>query len=97
MIYSINLQVFKQMFKRSNNTNTDLAKEQENIRNTVHQRYRTNILFAFTLFTLTLTLCFCWEIVNNPDSNPERIKFAFTLITAIVSGLVGFITGKAVS
>lgn len=97
MIYLINFQAFKQIFKRSNNTNSNLAQEQENIRNTVHQRYRTNILFAFTLFTLTLTLCCCWSIVNNPQSNPETIKFAFTLITAIVSGLVGFITGKAVS
>lgn len=97
MIYFIKFTGFKRLFKRSNNTDTDLAQEQENIRNAVHQRYRTNILFAFTLFTLTLTLCFCWGVVNNPESNPEKIKFAFTLITAIVSGLIGFITGKAIS
>ena len=97
MIYSINFLGFKQLFQPSSHTDSDLAQEQENIRNTVHQRYRTNILFIFTLFTLTLTLYFCWGIVMNPESNPDRIKFAFTLITAIVSGLVGFITGRAVS
>ena len=95
MIYTINFLGFKRLFSRSSHTDSDLAKEQQNIHNAVHQRYRTNILFAFTLFTLTLTLYFSWGIVMNPKSNPDIIKLAFTLITAIVSGLVGFVTGKA--
>ena len=95
MLYSINLKKLKNIFKRRQPTISD--QEQQNLRNLTHQRYRTDILFVFTLFTLTITLYFCWGIVNNPQSNPENVKSAFSLIVAIISGLVGFVTGKAVS
>lgn len=95
MLYSINLKKLKNIFKRRQPTISD--QEQQNLRNLTHQRYRTDILFVFTLFTLTITLYFCWGIVNNPVSNPDNVKSAFALITSIVSGLVGFVTGKAVS
>ena len=95
MLYSINLKKLKNIFKRRQPTISD--QEQQNLRNLTHQRYRTDILFVFTLFTLTITLYFCWGIVNNPQSNPENVKSAFSLIVAIVSGLVGLVTGKAIS
>lgn len=95
MIYSGNLFGLKQLWRKFNNADANTTKEQ-NVRNAVHQRYRTNILFAFTLFILTITLYFCWGILMNPASTPEIMKFADTLITAIVGGLVGFVTGKAV-
>ncbi len=60
------------------------------------QNYRIDILLIFTLFTLTITLYFCWGIVHDPESNPEIIESAFSLIVAIVIGLVGFVTGKAI-
>lgn len=94
MIYSIDLRNLKRIFQRGQPTISD--QEQQNLRNLTHQRYRTDILFMFTLFTLTITLYFCWGIVNNPQSNPENVKSAFSLIVAIVSGLVGFVTGKAI-
>ena len=95
MLYFIDLRNLKNIFKLSPKTISQ--QEKENLRNQSHQRYRTDILFVFTLFTLTITLYFCWGIVNNPASNPENVKSAFSLIVAIVSGLVGFVTGKAVS
>ena len=94
MLYFINLNSLKNIFQRGQKTIS--AKEQQNLRNLTHQRYRTDILFVFTLFTLTITLYFCWGIVTNPTSNPENVKSAFSLIVAIVSGLVGFVTGKAI-
>ncbi|MEM8717727.1 MAG: hypothetical protein AAGE84_00255 [Cyanobacteria bacterium P01_G01_bin.39] len=94
MLYSINLRRLKPIFRQGDRTIA--PQEQERLRNSSHQRYRTDILFVFTIFTLTFTLYFCWGIVNNPESNPENVKSAFALILAIVSGLVGFVTGKAV-
>ena len=85
----------KDIFQQGDRPNSQ--QETENLRQLTHKRYRTNILFVFTLFTLTITLYFCWGIVINPESNPENVKSAFALIVAIVSGLVGFVTGKAVS
>ena len=95
MIYFINLKNLKNIFKQRQKAIS--KKEQQNLHNLSHQHYRTDILFVFTLFTLTITLYFCWGIVNNPVSNPDNVKSAFALITSIVSGLVGFVTGKAVS
>ena len=95
MLYFINLNNLKNLFRRGQPTISE--KEQQNLFNLTHQRYRTDILFLFTLFTLTITLYFCWGIVNNPESNPDNVKSAFALITSIVSGLVGFVTGKAIS
>ena len=97
MIYSIDFKGLNKLFRLLKNNASELHKEKENLPNQTHQRYRTDILFVFTLFTLTITLYFCWGIVNNPESNPENVKSAFSLIVAIVSGLVGFVTGKAVS
>ena len=94
MLYFINMNNLKTLFRRGQSTISD--QEQQNLRNQTHQRYRIDILFLFTLFTLTITLYFCWGIVNNPESNPEIVKSAFSLIVAIVSGLVGFVTGKAI-
>ena len=94
MLYSIDLRSLKNIFKKGNRAISN--QEKENLRNFSHQNYRTDILFVFTLFTLTITLYFCWGIVNNSESNPENVKSAFSLITAIVSGLVGFVTGKAI-
>ena len=96
MLYLINFKGLSKLFRPSKQNTSELQKEKENIRKIAHQRYRTNILFIFTLFVLTITLYFCWGIVNNPESNPDNVKSAFALITAIVSGLVGFVTGKAI-
>lgn len=72
-------------------------KEKPNSIHRIPKNYRSDILFIFTLFVLTITLYFCWGIINNPESNPENVKSAFSLIVAIVSGLLGFVTGKAIS
>ncbi len=85
---------FKDFFSRKPNSTS--SQQKENLRNQAHQRHRTDTLFIFTLLTLSITLYFCWGIVINPVSSPENIKSAFALIIAIVSGLVGFVTGKAV-
>ena len=85
------LSKLKNFLKKNNREKTP-----ETCNNKSHRNYRINILFVFTLFTLTISLYFGWGIINNPQSNPDSVKFAFTLISSIVSGLVGFVTGKAI-
>ncbi|MEL7405811.1 MAG: hypothetical protein AAFN00_02420 [Cyanobacteria bacterium J06558_2] len=46
---------------------------------------------------MSITLCLCWGIVINPESDPEIVKSAFALIGTIIAGLVGFVTLKAIS
>ncbi|MGK7885951.1 MAG: hypothetical protein AB4057_15175 [Crocosphaera sp.] len=72
-------------------------KEKPNSTHRTSQNYRSDILLVFTLFVLTITLYFCWGIIINPDSNADNVKSAFSLIVAIVSGLLGFVTGKSIS
>ena len=96
MLNSINFIGIKRIISRLKRTDSNLKQNSQKIRDQVHKRYRTNILFAFTLLALGITFCFCWQIIANPESNPDTIKSAFTLVTAIVSGLIGFVTGKAV-
>ncbi|MDJ0730305.1 MAG: hypothetical protein QNJ33_09980 [Crocosphaera sp.] len=91
---SFNWKKLKNIFQRFKRSQTPLSQTDNNL---IHQNYRSDILFIFTLFVLTITLYFCWGIINNPDANPENVKSAFSLIVAIVSGLLGFVTGKAIS
>ena len=72
-------------------------KEKTNSPHRTFKNYRSDILFIFTLFVLTITLYFCWGIIINPDSNPDSVKSAFSLIVTIVTSLLGFVTGKAIS
>jgi len=92
----IDLRRIKSIVRRLKGTDSPLKQNRQEILDKVHKRYRINILFAFTLFAISITFCFCWEIIVNPESSPDTIKSAFTLVTAIVSGLIGFVTGKAV-
>ena len=55
-----------------------------------------DILFIFTLVVLLLTLYFCWGMVNDPTANSDRVKSAFEIIKAIITGLIGFLMGKAI-
>lgn len=88
------LSKLKNYFTKNNREKTQIKPESCN--NKRQQYYRINILFVFTLFTLTLSLYFGWSIIDNPQSSPDSVKFAFTLISSVVSGLVGFVTGKAI-
>lgn len=96
MLNLVNLREIKDIISRLKKTALHSRKDNQEIRDQVHKRYRTNILFAFTLLAISITFCFCWQIIANPESSPDTIKSAFTLVTAIVSGLIGFVTGKAV-
>lgn len=94
MLYSIDFRNLKNFFKKDAPKKTQT--KPVNCNNKRQQNYRINVLFVFTLFTLTISLYFGWGIINNPQSSPDSVKFAFTLISSIVSGLVGFLTGKAI-
>ena len=71
--------------------------KKDNSSNNSHQSYHIDILLVFAIVNLSISLYFCWGIVINPESDADNVKFAFALITSIVSGLVGFVTGKAIN
>ena len=87
------IRFLKKLFNKSDRFST--KQELETLRNLKHQRYRMDILFIFTLVVLLLTLYFCWGIVNDPAANSDRVKYALEIIKAIVTGLIGFLMGKA--
>ena len=58
---------------------------------------RSNGLLFFALLILTINVVSCWGVITDPQSNPDAVKSAFTLNTTIVSSLIGFVTGKAIS
>ena len=95
MLNLIKLNFLKKLFKIGDRSNAE--REQETLRNLKHQRYRIDILFVFTLVVLLLTLYFCWGIVSDPASDCDRVKSAFEIIKAIITGLVGFVMGKAIA
>ena len=94
MFKQLNWETLKNIFQRSKRPKKNVHQTDKKF---IYQNYRSDILFVFTLFVLTITLYFCWGIIINPDSNPDNVKSAFSIIVAIVSGLLGFVTGKAIS
>jgi hypothetical protein len=61
----------------------------------VHQRRKELALHvvAFVVIGVALSLC-VWVIVRN-SSPPDDKKWAELLLTAIVTGLVGYVTGRS--
>lgn len=94
MINRFNWKNLKNIFHQSKGSKKTISQTDKKL---MYQNYRSDILFVFTLFVLTITLYFCWGIITDPKSKPENVKSAFSLIVAIVSGLLGFVTGKAIS
>ena len=90
-----NFNNIKNIFQKSDRSTAE--QKQETLRSLKHKRYRIDILFVFTLVVLLLTLYFCWGIVSDPASDCDRVKSAFEIIKAIITGLVGFLMGKAIA
>jgi hypothetical protein len=62
-----------------------------------HKRWRSTILFGFTLIGLSFVFWLCFEILSNPNASVDDKKWAMALMTSIVSGSVGFVAGKAIA
>ncbi len=62
-----------------------------------HRRWRSNALFAVTLVGLIVVFGFCLQIINNSKASADDKKWATAIMTSIVTGGVGFVTGKAIA
>ncbi len=62
-----------------------------------HKRWRSTVLFGFTLIGLSFVFLLCFEILSNPNASADDKRWAMALMASIVSGSVGFLAGKAIS
>ena len=62
-----------------------------------HKRWRSTILFGFTLIGLSFVFWLCFKILSDPQASVDDKKWATALMTSIVSGSVGFVAGKAIA
>lgn len=62
-----------------------------------HKRWRSTVLFGFTLVGLSFVFWLCFQILSDPDASVDDKKWATALMTSIVSGSIGFIAGKAIA
>ncbi len=60
-----------------------------------HRRIKDLVLFLFLLILLGASSFSCLALVARNDSSPEDKKWATGVLAAIVSGGIGFLTGKA--
>lgn len=60
-----------------------------------HRRRKDLVLHVAALVVVSVALGLCVWVIMNPDSNAEDKRWAGTVVTAIVTGLVGYVTGKS--
>ncbi|HEX4951187.1 MAG TPA: hypothetical protein VFZ34_31310 [Blastocatellia bacterium] len=89
----------RQNVKLSITTNEDLAERESRLRITeadaTHQRQKELLLYRLTASVITITvLLSAWVVLRKGLSNEEG-KLALALLTSVVTGLVGYVTGKS--
>jgi hypothetical protein len=63
--------------------------------NAAHQRQKELILYYVTTVVIALVVIICsWTILKR-GLNTEEGKLALALLTSIVTGLLGYVTGRA--
>lgn len=61
-----------------------------------HRRRKDLILHIAALVVIGVALGLCVWVIVKGDSTVEDKRWAGTVITAIVTGLVGYVTGKSI-
>lgn len=95
----LNEVVRNQTFKFSLATTEDSIEKESRIRieeaNAAHQRQKELLLYRLTgcVILLSVALC-CWTVLRKGLAAEEG-KLALALLTSIVTGLVGYATGRA--
>lgn len=62
-----------------------------------YKRWRSTSLFGATLEGLAFIFWLGLQTLGNSQASQDDKKWATALVTAIVSGSVGFVTGKAIA
>jgi len=63
--------------------------------NAAHQRTKEIILYSLTSMVVAVVVGLCVWLVAKKGLTAEEGKLALALLTAIVTGLVGYVTGRA--
>ena len=62
-----------------------------------HRRWRLNIIILMTIISLGLVFYLCFLTLNDPTASINDKRWATAFVSSIVTGSIGFLTGKAVS
>lgn len=62
-----------------------------------HKRWRTNFIILIAVIGLGFVFYLCFQTLNDPALSPTDKKWATVFVSSIVTGSIGFLTGKAVS
>lgn len=62
-----------------------------------HKRWRSSILFAATLVGVIFVFGLCVRIIGDKGADVNDKKWATAIMTSIVTGGIGYLTGKAIA
>lgn len=86
-------------FKFSVMTNEDASERETRLRiaeaDAAHQRQKELLLYRLTAGVIAVVVLICAWIVLRRGLSTEEGKLALALLTSIVTGLVGYVTGQA--
>jgi hypothetical protein len=60
-----------------------------------HKRWRGTVLFVAVSIGLMTVFIYCFQIINNSNATVDDKKWATAIMTSIVTGGLGYATGKA--
>ena len=62
-----------------------------------HRRWRLNLVLLMTIFSLCFVFYLCFLTLSDPTASVNDKRWATVFVSSIVTGSIGFLTGKAVS
>ena len=65
--------------------------------NASHKRWRTNFIILIAVIGLGFVFYLCFQTLNDPALSSTDKKWATVFVSSIVTGSIGFLTGKAVN
>lgn len=86
-------------FKFSVMTNEDVSERETRLRiseaDAMHQRQKERLLYRLTFAVIVTVVILCSWVVLRKGLSTDDGKLALALLTSIVTGLVGYVTGKS--
>ena len=62
-----------------------------------HRRWRLNLVLLMTIISLCFVFYLCFLTLNDATASVNDKRWATVFVSSIVTGSIGFLTGKAVS
>ena len=97
--FNLNEIANSQNIKISVSTAEDTLEKETRLRieeaNAIHLRQKEWLVYRLTAFVILLVVGVCIWIILRKGLSTDEGKLALGLLTSIVTGLVGYVTGKA--